>query len=493
MNPYTFHITLYDLAFLGTIFIGLTFTLLLGFTKRANQSANRFLALALAVMVLWMVRISAIDIRLPLQFSLALGPLIFFYVLKLTRPDYKFRRKDLLHFIPVLLEQVILPNPVLQLLVFVSVIIYLYLSHRLIERFYRRLKFNGGDRYRSELRWLHRLLVGFGLLWLLWIPYTAVDYFYYHNQSGVTAYYPFYLCLAVMLIWIAVAAHLRPEINVTADTFAFLKLPLPKELKQKGAWLKNVVKANLYYQDPELSLSSLAEKLDLHPHELSRIINVALKKNFNDFINEYRVRDVASKMQDPAYDRITLLGMAFDAGFNSKATFIRAFKQLTGKNPAEYKRDLEKEVSTYHLQPYSRSLAIISFHDTTPVWSPDKLNRNIMFKNYLKIAFRSFWKHKVFTLINIIGLSIGISASLVIYLIVHYDFTFDKFHKDGDRIYRVVSNFKFQGNLSHSYGVTTPMTAGIRNNIAGVEVIAPLYTLNPDVMVTGKHSAPRKV
>ena len=115
-----------------------------------------------------------------------------------------------------------------------------------------------------------------------------------------------------------------------------------------------------------------------------------------------------------------------------------------------------------------------------------------MIKNYLKIALRGFWKHKLFTLINVIGLSIGISASLVIYLIVHYDFTFDKFHKDADRIYRVVSNFKFQGNVNHSYGVTAPMAAGIKNNVTGVEIIAPLYTLNPDVMVMGKHNEPIK-
>src|SRR6185312_14538705 len=116
-----------------------------------------------------------------------------------------------------------------------------------------------------------------------------------------------------------------------------------------------------------------------------------------------------------------------------------------------------------------------------------------MIKTYFKIAFRGFWKHKVFTLINIIGLSIGISAALVIYLIVHYDFTFDKFHKDSDRIYRVVSNFKFQGNWSHSYGVTAPMAAGVKDNVTGVEIIAPLFTLNPDVTVTGKHNEPVKL
>ena len=182
MNTHTLHITAYDLAFLGAIFIGLTFAVLLWCVRSASGGANRFLALALLVMVLWMARISAIDIRLPLQFSLALGPLIYFYVLKLTRPDNKFSRKDFLHFIPVLLEKIILLNAVLQLLTFISVIIYLYCSHRLIERFNKRLKFVGGDRYRNPLRWLHRLLAGFGLLWLLLIPFTASGYY---EQLGV--------------------------------------------------------------------------------------------------------------------------------------------------------------------------------------------------------------------------------------------------------------------------------------------------------------------
>src|SRR6201994_5139837 len=96
------------------IFIGLNFALLLAFAKSINRAANRFLALALVVMILWMIRILAIDIRLetylpgwdrlPMQFLLALGPLIYFYVLKITRPEYKFSWKDLLHFSPILLE-----------------------------------------------------------------------------------------------------------------------------------------------------------------------------------------------------------------------------------------------------------------------------------------------------------------------------------------------------------------------------------------------------
>ena len=114
MNTYTFHISLYDAAFFGMLFIGLTIAVFLWFTEKINQAANRFLALAMVTVVLWIARLLGIDIglsgymphwsRRPLQFSLALGPLIYFYVLKITRPDYKFRWKDLLHFSPLLLE-----------------------------------------------------------------------------------------------------------------------------------------------------------------------------------------------------------------------------------------------------------------------------------------------------------------------------------------------------------------------------------------------------
>jgi len=356
LNTYTLHISFYDLAFLGTIFTGLIFAMQLWFAKNINRAANRFLALALLTMVLWMARLLGADIgigtyylhwsRLPLQFSLATGPLIFFYVLKLTRPGREFKWKDLVHFVPVLfqlsvqlLSEESQLNPVLQLLTFVSVITYLYLSHKLIESFYQRMKFNGGDRYRNELRWLHRLLAGFGLLWLLWIPYAAVDYFVYHNSLTPDAGYPLYLLFAVMITSMGIMAFFKPEVELPAALSAGLKPSASTELRQKGAWLKRTMEAGLYYQDPELSLTSLAEKLGLNAHELSRIVNIALKKSFNDFVNEYRVKDVARKMQDPAYDRITLLGIAYESGFNSKTTFHRIFKEMTGKSPAEYKTE----------------------------------------------------------------------------------------------------------------------------------------------------------
>jgi putative ABC transport system permease protein len=468
LNTYNSHITSYDLAFLGTIFIGLTFALLLWFTINISQAANRFLALALAVVGLWMVHIVATAIRLPLQFLMALGPLIYFYVLKRTHPEFKFNWKGLLHFIPVLFEQVTLFNPVLPLLTFISVFIYLYYAHRLIERFYRRLKFIGGDRYRNELQWLHRLLVVFGLLWLLWIPYAAVHYFAYHNQFDTLAYHSLCLLLASMIIWMGARAHLRPEIGAPAASVPIFKPVPPAELKKKGIWLKKTMQANLYYMDPELSLVSLAEKLGLTTHELSRIVNTALKKSFNDFINEFRVAEVIKKMQDPAYNRITLLGVAYDSGFNSKSTFNLIFKKMTGKTPAEYKTELGKEFLSYNLGRHPQFAAVISNHETSTKWSHEKLNRNFMFKNYLKVSLRFLLKNRFFSLINIVGLAAGTLCCLYILLYVQDQYSYDKHQQDAKNIYRVTTSMGHSGDVVNMATASPPIAPAMKNDFPGI-------------------------
>ena len=85
-------------------------------------------------------------------------------------------------------------------------------------------------------------------------------------------------------------------------------------------------------------------------------------------------------------------------------------------------------------------------------------------------------RNKFFSLINIAGLAIGISASLVIYLIVQYEFSFDKFHKDGDRIYRVVSKIEFPDLTIHNSGVPVPTVKATRNEVTGLEGVTHFVT-----------------
>jgi putative ABC transport system permease protein len=527
LKSYTFHITLYDVAFFGAIFISLTFILLLWFTRKANRPANRFLALALTVAALWLARIFAIDIglaayfpfwsRLPFQFSLALGPLMYFYVRKITQPQYKFRFKDLLHFCPLLVElgahglaifesnktgaetynTLVFEhlNPALQLMAFVSVMIYLHNCRKRIENFYSQQKFNGNDRYRYELRWINNLVTGFGLSWLLWIPFVAVDYFYYSYRLTSQAYYPLYLLLMMVLIWMAARAFLRPQIGTITGTLPVLKPLLPADLRQKGAWLKKAVQANLYYQDPELSLSSLAEKLELTTHELSRVINTVLKKSFNDFINEFRVQAAARKMQDPAYDHITLLGIAYESGFNSQSTFNRIFKQVTGKSPIEYKNDLKKEFPSYNLSSQTQNTPVILHRKTALQWFSEKINGYHMFRNYLKIAWRNLVRNKSYTSINVTGMAVGIAVCMVIFIIIQFQTSFDNFHEKKDRIYRLLTEYHSEetGNISYGKAVPFPMPVGIRTAFPQIEQVAPVFVSHDDqLLVVGKNGNTEK-
>lgn len=99
-----------------------------------------------------------------------------------------------------------------------------------------------------------------------------------------------------------------------------------------------------------------------------------------------------------------------------------------------------------------------------------------MFKNYFTIAFRSFLRNKSFSLINIVGLAIGISASLVIFLIVKYDFSFDKFEKDSHRIYRINGEFNFNGEIGRNSGAPIPMGNAISNEVKGLDAVAFFQT-----------------
>lgn len=329
---------------------------------------------------------------------------------------------------------------------------YGYLSYRLIDDFYRQQLFSGGDRYRYELAWLQRLIAAFMLITLFRLGYLLMP-------SATLLY----LGAAITIVFAGATAFLR---GISTEPFKTVRLvpPFQTALKEKASWLKRTMKLKQYYRDPELSLSTLAERLNLNPHELSRILNKVIKKSFNDFVNEFRVAEVIRCMQQPAFDHLTLLGIAYDAGFNSRTTFHRIFKQVTGKSPAEYKISLKNEIPTYNLEHGHRSAPLILKHRTTITWSPEKLNRSIMIKNYLKIAWRSLLKSKMTSVINIGGLSLGMAVSLVIGLWIWSELSFDRSLPNYDRIALVMQNHN-TNHVTETWNTQAyPMGQALRTN-----------------------------
>ena len=116
------------------------------------------------------------------------------------------------------------------------------------------------------------------------------------------------------------------------------KIISDSELELLKTNLSELMDAKKPYLDSELSLTHLAELLNLTPHQLSYLINVGFNENFFWFVNRYRVQRVKELLLDTQNNNKTLLGIAFESGFNSKTSFNTTFKKISGQTPSEFKK-----------------------------------------------------------------------------------------------------------------------------------------------------------
>ena len=98
-----------------------------------------------------------------------------------------------------------------------------------------------------------------------------------------------------------------------------------------------------------------------------------------------------------------------------------------------------------------------------------------MFRNNLKIAIRNLWKYPAFSGINVLGLAIGISACLIIYLLARFELSYDTFHAEHERIYRVVSHIGFANQIYKNNGVSGAAPAAMQQEITGLAHVAPFH------------------
>lgn len=358
------------------LIIAITFGLLLLFSKSKNNTADRFLASLLFIVALWnasllilvlgIYQYAAGIIWVPLTFTLALGPCFYFYTWHLTNVELRQKPQIWPHFIPVFFEVLLflyevfqgLPlgvgyfdtpaylifDPIVNALAIFSLIVYSIFSRKRIQHYHRWVEDNFSHYHRYNLNWLLRLSTIFLIVLTLWLGYFCIDYFLFDYQLSIFEYYPFHLSLAIISIWLSVEAFskseiLYPEKTKQNENNHKSRTELDIEIVEKANWLKQQIERDLLYLDPELSLKSLAETINLNSNVVSKIINDGLNQTFSDCINEYRVNAVKKKLSDSNSKNTTFLAIAFDCGFNSKTTFNRVFKKHVGVTPLQFKNN----------------------------------------------------------------------------------------------------------------------------------------------------------
>ena len=193
-----------------------------------------------------------------------------------------------------------------------------------------------------ELRrgWL-KILLGCFVFFLVSIVLLLAHVTYYGVYS-TTANYLFATVLSVIIFIISYAFALRREVVAPDHAGKYSSAIIPDETRAGySSKIKALMETEQTFLDPELTLAGLAQRLEIAPHTLSRIINEEHSKNFFDFINGYRVEEVKKRLTDPQHEALSILGIAMDAGFNTKSSFNAALKKYTGMTPTEYKNSLK--------------------------------------------------------------------------------------------------------------------------------------------------------
>jgi AraC-like DNA-binding protein len=116
------------------------------------------------------------------------------------------------------------------------------------------------------------------------------------------------------------------------------KIISDKEIEPLKVKLTELMKKKKPYLDSELTLVSLSELIELTPHQLSYLINAGFNENFFWFVNKYRIQRVKELLSNKQNDHLSILGIAFESGFNSKTSFNTTFKKICSQTPSEFKK-----------------------------------------------------------------------------------------------------------------------------------------------------------
>lgn len=310
----------------------------------------------------------------PFQQFYFLGPVLFAYIRALLYPARSLSWRDGLHFLPglfYLLYSIVVwvtdvwildeyyfyadgrdkdLAPWYQITGLISMTAYLGGSLRLYQRYRKRIFAELSYAETVLFTWIRHFLWALLTIVILRLSFLVLTPGW--GDFGTKFWY--YLCFGILAYLVALRGyryallqtnvHPLPSLPSIADT------PVPDPtpvLTAETAVLKQRLRQGMetekWFESPTLTLTEMAERMQISTKQLSALINQGFGKNFNDFVNEYRVAAVGERLKAGEQQSYTLLSIALACGFNSKTTFNRVFKKFNGQTPRQYLVQLEEK------------------------------------------------------------------------------------------------------------------------------------------------------
>ena len=367
------------------LYIGISqsfFAGLLIATRRPFTTANRIMTswifLFCTEMIFALINRTVLDMYSFPFISLTYGPMLFLYVRHATRPSLRFSPWNAFHFIPFIVffavsvvfrEEPIFDNLsgffvtdrfiplriVYSVIFFLSITGYSTLSFIEIRHHQQRLRdIVSYTSAKITLNWLKILSITFYAGYIVVFILGGIDII-----AGLLPFDPYvtiFIFITIFSFAYSFYAIRQPEIldappagnhedgtNGTAVAGKYARSGLREE--QAEEYLTELLRfmdEEKPYLDGDLTINDLARKTGIPRHYITEVLNEKYGRNFFSFVNEYRVKEVISRISDPKYHHYTILAIAFDSGFNSKSTFNSFFKEFTGKTPSAYRDEVVK-------------------------------------------------------------------------------------------------------------------------------------------------------
>jgi AraC-like DNA-binding protein len=366
------------------LYIGISqsfFAGLLISTKKPATVANRVMAawlfLICTELIIALLNSTVIEMYAFPFVMFTYGPLLYLYVRFMTEPDRKFNWLALIHFIPFVvfltvsvifrdvpllknLRNFFRPDRFISLRIvysttfLLSVTIYSILAFIIISKHQKKLKdlvsYTSG---MITLNWLKILSISYYVAFLILFILGGLDmigdfipfdpYFVIFAFIAIFSFaYSFYVIKQPVIygegIRVKEEEEEEEEEEDNKENGKYAKSGLKED--QAIDYLDRLIKVmetEKPYLNRDLSIQDLSDLTGIPRHHITQVLNEVHGRNFFTFINEYRVREVISRFNDPKNNNFTILAIAFDAGFNSKTTFNSIFKSQTGMTPSEYR------------------------------------------------------------------------------------------------------------------------------------------------------------
>ncbi|MCV9928566.1 helix-turn-helix domain-containing protein [Flavobacterium sp. LS1R49] len=300
-------------------------------------------------------------VNLLLRFIQFFTPLLFYFsIVNFTTPNYKFGKSDFKYLIlPILFLVILLLQTadnqddlslfrlISILLMLVQSLFYAIASYLKIRKHQKNILLFSSNANEIDLSWLEYIILSILVMSIIISVYNIFFYslslnIFINSTSLIIILFIAYYSLKQKEIFPFDKKQLSEIIAINEQEELIeikRKVVSDGELIQLKMQLNKLMLEQKPYLDSELNLIKLAKLVNSTPHQISYAINSGFNENFFQFINKYRVEEAKELLVKKEMNNYSILGIAYESGFNSKTSFNNTFKKITNQTPSEFKKN----------------------------------------------------------------------------------------------------------------------------------------------------------